>query len=928
MIYLFSFFFGFFLNELKVTKSITIHYLIIFFLILLSLFYISIDIITGEGFNRSFWIHLQSDLIGSTYLPYLLIFMFELFLFFLFFIFGIAIYKKFIKFRVKNYFFKIIFLLIFIFINPAFVSLIKSFQITYGNSNISSEFDFRDYFNNINEVPKNFLNRDLVIIAAESLERTFYKNDNLNHLNLKLLDRNDLIDFTNIDQAKGYTDWTIAGLVASNCGLPYVDLTFYSNYNCLSDLLAKKNYNLVSIQGTSEKYAGNGNFYNTHSVKDVKGLNAIKDFYGESNLQISPWGIHDDIVFDYALNQINYLESKDQPYAVWISTVDNHPPNGLLSKNCNKISKGISLDHLKVVYCNDLYLNNLINRIISNDKAKNNLIIIHSDHLLMNSNISRKYFKDRKKRKNLFLIIDPYKIQEKKEISIKGNTLDIPATILDYLNGNSKMGLGVSLFENDKRKIKSLSNNNQDISKIIKTFENDLVNINEKLILLDGKILQDENSVMFTSGLKMSMPVLSIQGKIIEVETDANGINRKNIEEMIFDEIINNNKKINFKAIGECNKFNYAFFSNKTQCEFMFIDVKEKKDTIIFDVYPYDKSFDKKSKISEKIKKDEFISKINNLNERPNSLSISWKNFRGYIRDNVSNIMPWVYPTIKELYFYAKLNYKKIFFKFTKDRKMVDKEFLLKKDTFIAHAGGSIENYVYTNSLESLQKNYNLGARYFELDLLVTSDKKIVAAHDWVSWKKRTKYNGVVPPNLENFLNYKIDEKFTPLSENEIIEWFVKHPDTTLVTDKLDDALLIKKTFKKIQNNLIVELFTEKSIEEAIRHGFTKILISQRMIYRNKYSKNYLNYLINQKNIPYGFAVDQQNIYNHPEFFKEAKSLGFKTYAYNINKKFNEYVLEIPGKEKEVLCDLHNYIEGIYSDMIFSYDPNILNLCD
>ena len=79
----------------------------------------------------------------------------------------------------------------------------------------------------------------------------------------------------------------------------------------------------------------------------------------------------------------------------------------------------------------------------------------------------------------------------------------------------------------------------------------------------------------------MSMPVLSIQGKIIDVETDANGINRKKIEAMIFDEIINNNKKINFKAIGECNKFNYAFISNKTQCEFMFIDVKEKKDTII-----------------------------------------------------------------------------------------------------------------------------------------------------------------------------------------------------------------------------------------------------------------------------------------------------------------------------------------------------------
>jgi len=229
MIYLFSFLLGFFLNELKVSKSTTIHYLIILFLILLSLFYISINIITGEGFNRSFWMHLQNDLIGSTYLPYLLIFIFKLFLFFLFFILGISIYKKFIKFRVKNYFFRIILLFIFIFINPASISLMKSFQITYGNSNINSEFNFRDYFNNINEVPENFLNRDLIIIAAESLERTFYKNDNLDHLNLRLLDRNDLIDFTNIDQAKGYTDWTIAGLVASNCGLPYVDLTFYSN---------------------------------------------------------------------------------------------------------------------------------------------------------------------------------------------------------------------------------------------------------------------------------------------------------------------------------------------------------------------------------------------------------------------------------------------------------------------------------------------------------------------------------------------------------------------------------------------------------------------------------------------------------------------------------------------------------------------------
>ena len=35
----------------------------------------------------------------------------------------------------------------------------------------------------------------------------------------------------------------------------------------------------------------------------------------------------------------------------------------------------------------------------SNDKTKNNLIVVHSDHLLMNSNVSRKYFKDQKNTK-------------------------------------------------------------------------------------------------------------------------------------------------------------------------------------------------------------------------------------------------------------------------------------------------------------------------------------------------------------------------------------------------------------------------------------------------------------------------------------------------------------------------------------------------
>ena len=109
MILLFSFFIGLFFNQLNIFKNLKIYYSIIFLLFLLSLFYISIDVITGEGFTRSFWLHLQSDLSGATYLPYLLIFFFRTFVFFLIFVVGFLIQKKNFRFLlIKNYYFKIL----------------------------------------------------------------------------------------------------------------------------------------------------------------------------------------------------------------------------------------------------------------------------------------------------------------------------------------------------------------------------------------------------------------------------------------------------------------------------------------------------------------------------------------------------------------------------------------------------------------------------------------------------------------------------------------------------------------------------------------------------------------------------------------------------------------------------------------------------
>jgi glycerophosphoryl diester phosphodiesterase len=66
----------------------------------------------------------------------------------------------------------------------------------------------------------------------------------------------------------------------------------------------------------------------------------------------------------------------------------------------------------------------------------------------------------------------------------------------------------------------------------------------------------------------------------------------------------------------------------------------------------------------------------------------------------------------------------------------------VKKRFIIAHAGGKIDGFIYTNSLEALNSSYKKGCLLFELDIQETSDGKLIAVHDWEEFKKITNYQG------------------------------------------------------------------------------------------------------------------------------------------------------------------------------------------
>lgn len=221
---------------------------------------------------------------------------------------------------------------------------------------------------------------------------------------------------------------------------------------------------------------------------------------------------------------------------------------------------------------------------------------------------------------------------------------------------------------------------------------------------------------------------------------------------------------------------------------------------------------------------------------------------------------------------------------------------------YIAHAGGKINTHTYTNSLEALNYNYSKGFRLFELDIIKTKDGKYVAAHDWEHWKKITGYKGITPVKQDVFLKQKIFNKYTALSISDLNEWFSKHEDAFLITDKVNSPIEFSKKFIA-PNRLIMELFNWKAVKEGLSANILSAMPSQQVIENTPINEVNKLSLMGVKHV----AISRRFISKNKEFLNELKINNIKVYAYHIN--FDK------GKDEEyVVRNEMRYIHGIYAD--------------
>lgn len=224
----------------------------------------------------------------------------------------------------------------------------------------------------------------------------------------------------------------------------------------------------------------------------------------------------------------------------------------------------------------------------------------------------------------------------------------------------------------------------------------------------------------------------------------------------------------------------------------------------------------------------------------------------------------------------------------------------IKKPQLIAHAGGQIYGFKYTNSLEAIEDSYNNGHRYIELDFEWTLDNEIVLIHDWDNMVKRL---FMIEPQQLSYIGFKESSKFVDLTLLDIYDlnkYLSEKHDLFIVTDvknrNIEFLEYIQKHFNDMSKKLIPQVYSFEEYEIAKELGYENIILT---LYKSGYTDDEIVGFAGDNDI---FAITMPLEKGYSSLPQRLKEIGIISYVHTIN-------------ELDVFESLNdNGVYGIYTD--------------
>lgn len=244
----------------------------------------------------------------------------------------------------------------------------------------------------------------------------------------------------------------------------------------------------------------------------------------------------------------------------------------------------------------------------------------------------------------------------------------------------------------------------------------------------------------------------------------------------------------------------------------------------------------------------------------------------------------------------------------------------------IAHAGGSLNigNRTYasvTNTREAFEQSYGRGLRLFEVDLLFTTDGKLVAKHGWDNTMFGTKFSDKSGQSLtyKEVMSHPVYGKFHSIDTQGLISFLEKHPDAFLITDAKpsDDSNVYKvhqaiiNEAKKMNNEhvlqrIIPQIYATNQYKNIkAMYPFPQILLT---LYAARESEEKIQKFIENEPELLGIVISD-------EIFKQRKKLVNAAQA--KNKKV--FVHTIDNIERLKWYQKQG-IDGVYTNHIKEYE--------
>lgn len=240
----------------------------------------------------------------------------------------------------------------------------------------------------------------------------------------------------------------------------------------------------------------------------------------------------------------------------------------------------------------------------------------------------------------------------------------------------------------------------------------------------------------------------------------------------------------------------------------------------------------------------------------------------------------------------------------------------------IAHAMGGINGHTYTNTLDAFVANYEQGSRLFETDLLLTTDNRLIARHEWTgNMSKLLGQLDVLPAakqgtvlSYNEVMDSPILELYSPLDIDKIMDLMIAYPDAYIVTDTKElDPELVTRQFTLIVEaaklkdpslleRIVPQIYSRDMLDVVNKvYAFPEVIYT---LYQSQDSDEQVLAFVKDTGVEITMPVTRAT----KSFVQKLKRAGARVYVHTLND------------EQEITKLSRMGVDGFYTDFVSEDD--------